>query len=248
MMLALFGLTALCVSSPWTVHAQVNYPTCDDCNDLANEGSYDEYEGDEVDDNFYGGEKRYYEDYDEETQYLMDRLEREDITKFLNPKLFEDPQTLANIGKKFRSGGLVVIRDAFDEDFAAAMYDDIDSITNWDHNVEANPDGFHFSHHNVYEQEERSDFADATNKMFEHPATTDFMTKLSGRDCSGGIENSGGSASYFMPGDHSLPHTDHCGQRTVAFVWHLTKDWRKEWGGALCRCLFLLCSINMDFS
>lgn len=34
-------------------------------------------------------------------------------------------------------------------------------------------------------------------------------------------------------GDHSLPHTDWVGQRTVAYVWHLSKNWKPEWGGAL---------------
>jgi len=30
-----------------------------------------------------------------------------------------------------------------------------------------------------------------------------------------------------------LPHTDWVGQRTVAYVWHLSKNWKPEWGGAL---------------
>lgn len=39
--------------------------------------------------------------------------------------------------------------------------------------------------------------------------------------------------SYYKPGDYSLPHSDHKFQRTVAFVWHLSKRWRPEWGGSL---------------
>ena len=46
---------------------------------------------------------------------------------------------------------------------------------------------------------------------------------------------------WYMPGDHSLPHTDAVpgsagAKRQVAFVWHLAKDWRSERGGALFWC------------
>ena len=34
-------------------------------------------------------------------------------------------------------------------------------------------------------------------------------------------------------GATALPHTGWGGQRTVAYVWHLSKAWRPEWGGAL---------------
>jgi Rps23 Pro-64 3,4-dihydroxylase Tpa1-like proline 4-hydroxylase len=49
------------------------------------------------------------------------------------------------------------------------------------------------------------------------------------------------SASWYLPGDHSLPHPDAVpsgaeANRQVAFVWHLAKDWRSEWGGALYCC------------
>jgi Rps23 Pro-64 3,4-dihydroxylase Tpa1-like proline 4-hydroxylase len=49
------------------------------------------------------------------------------------------------------------------------------------------------------------------------------------------------SASWYLPGDHSLPHTDAIAsgggaRRQVAFIWHLAKDWQSEWGGALFWC------------
>jgi Rps23 Pro-64 3,4-dihydroxylase Tpa1-like proline 4-hydroxylase len=45
----------------------------------------------------------------------------------------------------------------------------------------------------------------------------------------------------YLPGDHALPHSDEGASaennnRQVAFVWHLAKDWRSEWGGALFWC------------
>ena len=40
----------------------------------------------------------------------------------------------------------------------------------------------------------------------------------------------------YLPGDHSLPHRDFGGNRSVAFVWHLTRQWQSEWGGHLYWC------------
>ena len=64
------------------------------------------------------------------------------------------------------------------------------------------------------------------------------MTRLSGRLCLGPAEV---SASWYIAGDHSLPHNDAVTSgghfiRQVAYVWHLAKDWRSEWGGALYWC------------
>ena len=44
------------------------------------------------------------------------------------------------------------------------------------------------------------------------------------------------TASWYQPGDFSLPHTDGHVERSVAFVWHLTKDWDDTWGGQLAWC------------
>ena len=56
------------------------------------------------------------------------------------------------------------------------------------------------------------------------------MKELTSRDCSG---ETVGAPSWYKEGDHSLPHTDWVGQRTVAYVWHLSKNWKPEWGGGL---------------
>jgi Rps23 Pro-64 3,4-dihydroxylase Tpa1-like proline 4-hydroxylase len=67
---------------------------------------------------------------------------------------------------------------------------------------------------------------------------------------------------YYQRGDHSLPTPDFVDQRTVAFDWHLAKNWNSEWGGALYWCqevaLFshlhatfntlILYSVTKDFS
>ena len=75
-------------------------------------------------------------------------------------------------------------------------------------------------------------------QVFDSPSTRQFAERISGRACPGNLAF---SASWYLPGDHSLPHTDaiaHAAEhnRQVAFVWHLSRDWRTEWGGALFWC------------
>ena len=178
-----------------------------------------------------------WDDYEEETQELMERLYEGDITQFLNPTLFEDPEIFKEIGEKLRNGQLVVIRNAFREELAEAMHEDLDTTDNWSHHVTASNDGFHYSHHNVYKYDDYSAFMNATVAMIENRASQEFMTNLSGRNCYGDSKKSFsvGAPSYYMPGDHSLPHTDFVDHRSVAFVWHLSKDWEPAWGGALCK-------------
>ena len=164
---------------------------------------------------------------------LIESLNENSIESFLNPALFEDPATMEDIGSAIRNGKLVVIRNAFVPEFAEALYADFDEIDDWDLNQEQFDDGFHFSHHNIYNMDKYNDLMKAAVRMLEDHESKRFMTELTGRDCMGTGDNSHGSASYYQPGDHSLPHTDHVHQRTVAYVLHLTKDWQPEWGGAL---------------
>lgn len=69
-----------------------------------------------------------------------------------------------------------------------------------------------------------------TNAIFNHPDTYAWIANLSGRATDGPHH---GSPSYYRPGDYSLPHADCADDRTVAYVWHLSRRWRPEFGGAL---------------
>jgi hypothetical protein len=66
--------------------------------------------------------------------------------------------------------------------------------------------------------------------MLDSEATKSFLTEVTGRDCNG---EAVGAPSMYGSDDHSLPHTDHIGQRTIAYIWHLSKKWQPEWGGGL---------------
>jgi len=156
---------------------------------------------------------------------------------FLNPKVFEDAKTKHQISDHLKNNNLVVIRDALQAPVAERMFECLDQFSNWqpyeDYSYE-----FHYHHHNIYPD----------NKLYPHDllwcreifaseATKALIQELSGRDCSGpGLL----SASLYLPGDHSLPHDDFSDEggtnRQVAFVWHLTKDWQRNWGGALYWC------------
>ena len=156
------------------------------------------------------------------------------LRAFLNPKLFEDPSTLEQIKCKLQSGHVVVLRDAFRPEFAEATHRELaHKSAPWSLNEEYFPDGYSYHHHNIFDRSLFSPRLTATADVFAHESSKVFLSDLSGRDCSGPVT---GAPSYYKPGDHSLPHTDWAGQRTVAYIWHLSKDWLAEWGGALYWC------------
>jgi thioredoxin 1 len=144
---------------------------------------------------------------------------------------------LTSAGPRLAAGGLVAIRDAFEPDFAERMHRSLDSCTSW-RVYEGYDEHFHYHHHNLYELGEFPPDIAWCSRIFDSPGTKRWVTRLSARSCVGPAEV---SASWYLPGDHSLPHNDVAANdahsnRQVAFVWHLAKDWRSEWGGALFWC------------
>jgi len=159
------------------------------------------------------------------------------IETYLRASLRGPASALAGAIPRMAAGNLIVIRDAFEQDFAERMYRSLDGCTTW-HPYEGYEEDFAYHHHNLYHPEEYP--ADLTwcSKVFGSSKTKEWVTRLSGRSCSGPAQF---SASWYLPGDHSLPHNDIAASgdsfnRQVAFVWHLAKDWRSEWGGALYWC------------
>jgi 2-oxoglutarate-Fe(II)-dependent oxygenase superfamily protein len=157
---------------------------------------------------------------------------------------------MEKIGPLLAVGQLVAIREAFEPAFAERMHRSLDACTTWRVH-EGYEKHFHFHHHNLYQKSEYPPDLAWCDKVFDSGATKAWATRLSGRPCIGPTEF---SASWYLPGDHSLPHTDALAgvtatfasgsntnrqitfHRQVAFVWHLAKDWRSEWGGALFWC------------
>jgi len=159
------------------------------------------------------------------------------IETYLRPSLRGPRSALTDVAPRLAAGGLVAIRDAFEPDFAEQMYRSLDHCTTW-RVYENYEEDFHYHHHNLFHSEEYPADTAWCSKVFDSPSTKAWVAQLSGRSCPGPAEV---YASWYLPGDHSLPHNDVAGSgpnfnRQVAFVWHLAKDWRSEWGGALYWC------------
>lgn len=150
------------------------------------------------------------------------------ILNYLSPHITQ-PDTLAEIRDKLRDGKVVVLRDAFIPEFAETMHQDLLQL-NYTLQERYDPDGFHVIQYNVYQFSDFTQSMLAAAKMFESQDTKNLIQELTGRDCSGVVRT---TASWFAPGGYVLPHSDHRDERTVSFVWHLSKNWLPEWGGAL---------------
>ena len=95
------------------------------------------------------------------------------------------------------------------------MYRDLDGMNGWTMNKRYFNDRYGYRQNNLYSSDDCSPPFKAENDMFRSDETKDFVSKLTDRDCSGDCI---GAPSYYEPGHHSLPHTDHIDQRTVAYV------------------------------
>jgi thioredoxin 1 len=159
------------------------------------------------------------------------------LESYLRPSLRGPGSALMDVAPRLAAGGLVAIPNAFEPDFAERMYRCLDSCTTW--RVHENyAERFSYYHHNVYHREDFPADLAWCSSVFDSWSTKVWMTRLSGRTCIGPTQV---LASWYLPGDHSLPHTDNITTgkhfiRQVAFVWHLAKDWKSEWGGAFYWC------------
>jgi thiol-disulfide isomerase/thioredoxin len=144
---------------------------------------------------------------------------------------------MTEVAPRLAAGGLIAIRDAFEPDFSERMFRSLDGCATW-RVYENYEDQFHYHHHNLYDGDQYPADLAWCAKLFDSSDTKAWVSRLSARSCPGPAEV---SASWYLPGDHSLPHNDVVANdanasRQVAFVWHLSKDWRPEWGGALFWC------------
>lgn len=152
----------------------------------------------------------------------------DDLRKYLNPSLTDD--ALQTIAEQLSDGMVVVIRNAMDPLFAEAVYRDLyDAEYAVDQDYHASGSHYHF--HRL--KQRNTDTLNRTFALFNATDTKKWMSEMSNRDCMGDSTVRG---EYYANGDHSLPTTDFIYQRTVAFDWHLSRDWKPEWGGALYWC------------
>jgi hypothetical protein len=159
------------------------------------------------------------------------------IETYLNQDIFAHEGALRQISEHLVNGKLVVIRNALKEAFAERMFSCLDQCTDWKV-YEHYQSHFQYHHHNIYDDRLFPPDLILCREIFQSDPTKSFIQRLSQRDCTGKTLF---SASWFLPGDYSLPHRDSVAAgdneyRQVSFVWHLTKNWRPDWGGELFWC------------
>lgn len=163
------------------------------------------------------------------------------VASILHPKTFADPTLMQRIGKAVAAGHAVVVPNAFEEGLANRIHARLEESAHWQANegVLREPfrfrhdNFFHFRHRNIFEDQFLPDDALACQSVLASRATKELMSEITGTDCRGPLEF---AASQYLPGDYSLPHCDDSRERSIAYVWHLTKDWRPEWGGDFVWC------------
>lgn len=151
------------------------------------------------------------------------------IDGVLRPGLLDQPR----LRESLAAGGgdrMCVIRNAFRPEFAEAVAAALEAERGWHPYQDYSQPFFHYTHHNVYDESLLSGELRRCFDIFDSPLTKARMGELYKVDCDGGVKF---GASLYLPGDYSLPHTDGLEHRTLAFVWHLTRDWKASWGGHL---------------
>ncbi len=92
------------------------------------------------------------------------------IKDYLNPKLFEDPNILEDIGRRLQAGHLVVIQDAFISEFAETMHQELSKEDiNWTLHESWSDSGFWYHHHNIYSDEDYTELMSDAYEMMDHP-------------------------------------------------------------------------------
>jgi hypothetical protein len=163
---------------------------------------------------------------------MRETRKSESIVDYLNEP-YRSANGLAAISAHLRNGRCVVLSNAFRLEFAEKMYTALDEHERWDPYEEIVKPELGFHHHNIYATHLFPEALRECEFLFSSPATKQLASRLTDRDCDGPISF---GASLYLPGDYSLPHCDASMSRNVTFIWHLTKDWQKNWGGDLYWC------------
>jgi hypothetical protein len=150
------------------------------------------------------------------------------ITQEFRSDLLADPKILPHLGAQLAEGRVILIQDAFNEPFAERMHSALAASNEWQPYEMLGAPFFHFHHRNIYDRSRFPRELGECEHIFGSKATRALLGGLTGLDCAGPVAL---SASMYLPGDHSLPHTDCIGSRAMSFVWHLTRYWQSDWGG-----------------
>jgi Rps23 Pro-64 3,4-dihydroxylase Tpa1-like proline 4-hydroxylase len=157
-----------------------------------------------------------------------------DLPQLLNPEIFSNVSTVDKIGVWMRRGRAIIIPDALPRDFAEEVYRELHSSGHWS-TSEGGHDFFQYRNSMISKLDDMSPALARCSRVFRSVATRRFIAQLSGADCSGDARV---AAAWYRPNDYALPHDDSKAKdpRSVAYIWYLTKEWCRDWGGALFWC------------
>mmetsp|Transcript_27414 Transcript_27414/g.65191 ORF Transcript_27414/g.65191 Transcript_27414/m.65191 type:complete len:527 (-) Transcript_27414:492-2072(-) len=148
-----------------------------------------------------------------------------------DPSLTEDEELLDEIRQNLLLGNLVVIEDAFKPEYAKHVMRALnDDELKWSREVvrpyHADVPG-HVTQSNTLDKTSHADKVREALRPLDHTTSLEFFSSL--------IEHQIASAdlrpSFFDVGDYSNPQSGNSDE--LAFIWHLSPDYKSSWGGAL---------------
>ncbi len=147
------------------------------------------------------------------------------LPTYLNGDIFADERRLGHIRDQLSCGRLVAIRSAFDPEFAETVHRHLDQSTPWETSISYQYLQF------IYRKVEGAALPlplKSLSTALLGTRSREWMEALCGRPCDGDMDL---LAFWYMPGGYATPHSDGGRGRSIALVWHLTKDWDDRWGG-----------------
>jgi hypothetical protein len=159
-------------------------------------------------------------------------LEVGSIAQYLSPA-YRSERTLTAIGNHLANGDCVLLKDAFEPEFADRMYRALDQYQDWRIDQDLSSRVFSHRYHRIPQRSLYPRDVQWCMNIFDSPETKELISRLTNRDCAGDVAL---AANLYLPGDYALPHSDSTGTRSVTFIWYLTTDWDPLWGGQLHWC------------
>jgi Rps23 Pro-64 3,4-dihydroxylase Tpa1-like proline 4-hydroxylase len=156
------------------------------------------------------------------------------LREFLEARMLPDAASIDKVSVWMRQGRAIIVPDALPADLAEQAHQDLSRSSRWVA-TESGHDFFHLRSSVIPHLGGHTAALTECERLFKCSATRAFISELSGEDCTG---EASVAAAWYRPNEYALPHddTNASNPRAVAYVWYLTKDWKREWGGALFWC------------
>jgi 2-oxoglutarate-Fe(II)-dependent oxygenase superfamily protein len=154
-----------------------------------------------------------------------------DLRHALGSRGLGNPLLASELAAALQQGRAVVIPDALPTTLAERVHQELDRSNRWSVD-EGGHDFFHYRNSVIEQLQAHGGALAECSRLFRSAATRRFIAEISGQDCAGPAH---AAAAWYRSGDYALPHDDSAAHasRSVAYIWYVTKGWRREWGGSL---------------